>query len=71
MIRQTPTGMEQQCVACVKAGLPETWWPLTAEFFGIRHRGHRGLLHYLTTCRACRHEQRQASRKRCKARDAA
>jgi hypothetical protein len=61
MIRQTSTGMEQQCTRCVRIGEPEedTWHPLTEEFFPVLHPGKTRLVHYATQCKACREEMRQ------------
>jgi hypothetical protein len=55
MIRQTSTGMEQRCPKCVRNGeSPEDcWWPLTPEFFAVKHPGKTRLVHYNENCIAC------------------
>jgi hypothetical protein len=65
-IRQTVTGMEGYCYLCQRRGEPlaECWWPLTEEFFPVKHRGKTRLLHYESFCNACNRDRRSAGEAR-------
>jgi hypothetical protein len=62
-IRQTASGMEGYCYLCQRRGDPieECWWPLTGEFFPVKHRGKTRVLHFEAFCYACKHERASAS----------
>ncbi|KZC17032.1 hypothetical protein RHOFW510R12_01435 [Rhodanobacter sp. FW510-R12] len=69
-IRQTITGMEGYCYLCQQRGEPlaECWWPLTPEFFPVKHRGMTRVLHFEKFCRACQRERSSVYEARCRAR---
>lgn len=65
-IRQTAHGMEGYCYLCQRRGDPidECWWPLTTEFFPVKHRGITRVIQYEAFCYACKRERAAATESR-------
>lgn len=65
-IRQTTHGMEGYCYLCQRRGDPidECWWPLSTEFFPVKHRGMTRVIQFEPYCKVCNRERRAVSEAR-------